>query len=298
MNFQSKELTEREKVITELKNSLSITLEKYNKLKIDFEKQKQYYIQLTINLRNQKKKSSTSTPRPKISPKEYKISHFYFMFIKSPDKKQIKSKSEKNVLKNEIKKLKEEFEKYKNESMNKEGELTNENEKLKINNNELKKKEIELEAQLENHKKRDEENSKAIEILNKEITELKKLIGIEKEEKQKMIDDYNKTITTLNEDLKKCMTENQKIDGFKKEIENLNKKEKNKLNTINQQKAEIERLKKQVSFNYKLIKEDNDSLLKQINLLSDNILQIDSGIKVAEEDKGSLNAINKKNLKK
>ena len=32
--------------------------DKYNKLKIDYEKQKQYYLQLTLNLRSQKKRNS------------------------------------------------------------------------------------------------------------------------------------------------------------------------------------------------------------------------------------------------
>ena len=57
-NEQSKELAERTRVIAELKNNISDITDKYNKLKIDFEKQKQYYITLTLNLRSQKKKNS------------------------------------------------------------------------------------------------------------------------------------------------------------------------------------------------------------------------------------------------
>ena len=40
------------------------------------------------------------------------------------------------------------------------------------------------------------------------------------------------------------------------------------------------------------------NLLKQINLLSDNFLQIDAGTKPKEEDKGAMNTTNRKNLKK
>ena len=71
------------------------------------------------------------------------------------------------------------------------------------------------------------------------------------------------------------MFENQKIEGLEKEIQNLQKKNKTNNSIINQQKSEIERLKKNSQLNFKLIKEDNENLLKQINLLNDNFLQID-----------------------
>ena len=51
----------------------------------------------------------------------------------------------------------------------------------------------------------------------------------------------------LNEDLKKMMYEN----------ENLQNKNKNCYITINKQKEEIERLKKNSQLNFKMIKEDN-----------------------------------------
>ena len=71
------------------------------------------------------------------------------------------------------------------------------------------------------------------------------------------------------------MIENQKIEGLEQEIQNLQKKNKTNNSIINQQKSEIERLKKNSQLNFKLIKEDNENLLKQINLLNDNFLQID-----------------------
>ena len=67
---------------------------------------------------------------------------------------------------------------------------------------------------------------------------------------------------------------NQKIDGLELEIQNLHIKEKTNNSIISQQKSEIERLKKNSQLNFKLIKEDNENLMKQINLLNDNFLQI------------------------
>ena len=69
----------------------------------------------------------------------------------------------------------------------------------------------------------------------------------------------------LNEDLKKMMLENEKLQN----------KIKSNNSIINKQKEEIERLKKNSQLNFKMIKEDNENLLKQINLLNDNFLQIE-----------------------
>jgi predicted nucleic acid-binding Zn-ribbon protein len=70
---------------------------------------------------------------------------------------------------------------------------------------------------------------------------------------------------TLNEDLKKMMYEN---DQLQNKIKGGNV-------TINKQKEEIERLRKNSQLNFKMIKEDNENLMKQINLLNDNFLQIE-----------------------
>ena len=81
------------------------------------------------------------------------------------------------------------------------------------------------------------------------------------------------------------MLKNQKIEGLEQEIENLQKKNKNNNTIINQQRSEIERLKKNSQLNFKLIKEDNENLLKQINLLNDNFLQIDHKKKEEKNNK-------------
>ena len=68
---------------------------------------------------------------------------------------------------------------------------------------------------------------------------------------------------------------------------NENEKLQNKINgenvTINKQKEEIDRLKRNSQLNFKMIKEDNENLMKQINLLNDNFLQIE--LKKKEEKK-------------
>ena len=69
----------------------------------------------------------------------------------------------------------------------------------------------------------------------------------------------------LNDDLKKMMQENEKLQN-KIKSDNI---------LINKQKQEIERLRKNSQLNFKLIKEDNENLMKQINLLNDNFLQIE-----------------------
>ena len=77
----------------------------------------------------------------------------------------------------------------------------------------------------------------------------------------------------LNDDLKKMMQENEKLQN-KIKSDNI---------LINKQKQEIERLRKNSQLNFKLIKEDNENLMKQINLLNDNFLQIE--MKKKEEKK-------------
>ena len=58
----------------------------------------------------------------------------------------------------------------------------------------------------------------------------------------------------LNDDLKKMMQENEKLQN-KIKSDNI---------LINKQKQEIERLRKNSQLNFKLIKEDNENLMKQI----------------------------------
>ena len=70
------------------------------------------------------------------------------------------------------------------------------------------------------------------------------------------------------------------------ENEKLQNKIKGGIVTINKQKEEIERLKKNSQLNFKMIKEDNENLMKQINLLNDNFLQIEMKKKEEKNIKG------------
>jgi hypothetical protein len=279
LNQQSKELADRAKVIAELKNNLSDITDKYAKLKIEFEKQKQYCIQLNLNLRNQKKRATcpSSKSAKNITGSNFRnLTVFHFSVVyqnKNGPRKKLKLKTENHSNVNELKKLKEEYANFKKETNN---EIENKKKELEIKNNELEQIKIELNNNKDNYEKR-------IEQLNKEITEITDIINKSKDEKQNLIDEYNKKLYILNEDLKKMMLENQKIKGFELEIENLQKQNKANNTIITRQKSEIERLKKSSQFNFKLIKEDNENLLKQINLLNDNFLQIDQ--KKREEKK-------------
>ena len=248
-------------------------------MKIEFEKQKQYCIQLNLNLRSQIKR--TTCPSSK-SAKNITSSNFRNLSIihfsvgyqnKNITKKKIKLKTDIHSNANELKKLKEEYANFKKETFN---EIESKKKELEIKNNELEQIKTELNNNKDNYEKR-------IEQLNKEITEINDIINKSKNEKQNLIDDYNKKLQILNEDLKKMMLENQKIKGLELEIEKLQKKNKTNNSIINQQKSEIDRLRKNSQFNFKLIKEDNENLLKQINLLNDNFLQIEQ--KKKEEKK-------------
>ena len=252
-----------------MKNSISDITDKYNKLKIEYEKQKQYYLQLTLNLRCQKKRNSNLTSSSKnitsTNFRNLQIFHFsYFFQNKVVIKKKLKLKTDNNLILNELKKVKEEYENYKKKYND---EIENKNKELEIKNNELEQIKIELNNNKDNYEKR-------IDRLNKEICEITELINRSKDEKQNLIDEYNKKLNILNEDLKNMILKNQKIDGLELEIQNLHIKEKTNNSIISQQKSEIERLKKNSQLNFKLIKEDNENLMKQINLLNDNFLQI------------------------
>ena len=140
---------------------------------------------------------------------------------------------------------------------------------IKINNkNEENKKSIIKSYKIDNSYSNNIENEnydKKVSELDKEINDLKNINNKSKQEKENIINDYNKKMHILNEDLKKMMLENEKLQN----------KIKSNNSIINKQKEEIERLKKNSQLNFKMIKEDNENLLKQINLLNDNFLQIE-----------------------
>ena len=91
-------------------------MNKYTKLKIEFEKQKQYNIQLNLNLRNYKRRGSTPD-HTIISHKnkncDLKIIRFSLNYANKNNNNN--KLTEKKKGKNDIKKLNEEFAKFKNE---------------------------------------------------------------------------------------------------------------------------------------------------------------------------------------
>ena len=155
LNQQSLELLERGKVIEELKNSLTLIMDKYTKIKTELEKQKQYGLQLSTSLRQaQKKKTRTmSSYRPIVNSTSssftpsslYRITHFSHYFPRSTLKKKIKVQIEDNN--NEIKRLKEDIENYKKDYEKKENSyisqiniISKEMEKMKIKNENYEEK--------------------------------------------------------------------------------------------------------------------------------------------------------------
>ena len=138
------ELLERAKVIEELKYSLTTIMDKYTKLKIELDKQKQYGLQLSASLHQAQKKKGrimssfrtiANSTSSSFSPASlHRVTHFSHYFPRSTCKKKIKLQIEDN---NEnIKKLKEELENCKKESEKKENSYISQ---INIINKELEK---------------------------------------------------------------------------------------------------------------------------------------------------------------
>ena len=76
-------------------NNLSDITDKYTKLKIEFEKQKQYCIQLNLNIRNQKKRntSTASNSTKEVTSSYFRkliITHFFIVYQNKNNKMQFK----------------------------------------------------------------------------------------------------------------------------------------------------------------------------------------------------------------
>ena len=267
------ELLERAKVIEELKYSLTTIMDKYTKLKIELDKQKQYGLQLSASLHQAQKKKSrimssfrtiANSTSSSFSPASlHRVTHFSHYFPRSTCKKKIKLQIEDN---NEnIKKLKEELENCKKESEKKENSYISQ---INIINKELEKmtkKNEEFEQNFQNFKK-----NKKIEM-EKEIENRKKIMNEEIEKYKKEIDIINLELKKVKEENNLIKNENKNVKEMKNELECNKKKERENDIIINELKMENERLKKQSALNYKLIKEENDDLIKDINKLNDVI---------------------------
>ena len=78
LNAQNEELMQRAKVIEELKTSLSIFIDKYNKLKVDLEKERQYGIQISLGLKNSQRAKKKGKGFPPL-----RITHFSSYYPRS-----------------------------------------------------------------------------------------------------------------------------------------------------------------------------------------------------------------------
>ena len=266
------ELLERGKVIEELKNSLTLIMDKYTKIKSELDKQKQYGIQLSANLRqSQKKKSrtissyrtianSTSTSFAPFSL--FRITHFSHFFARCTLKKKVKVQIDDN---DNVKKLKEELDNYKKEYEKKENSYISQINMISKKYEDMKLKNENLELNIKELIK-----NKNNEI-EKEIKKRERILEEEKEKNKNDIDKLNKELEKLKEQNNLIKNENKNVNDIKNELETLKKKDKDNELKINELKMEIERLKKQSSLSFKLIKEENDELIKDINKLNETI---------------------------
>ena len=251
-------------------------MDKYTKLKIELDKQKQYGLQLSTNLRQaqaQKKKNrimssyrtvgGNSTSLSFSPSSMYRVTHFSHFFPRSTVKKKIKVQIEDNN--NDIKRLKDELENCKKDFEKKENGYISQ---INIINKELEKMKIKNENNEE--KIKELKRKKNIEI-EKEKNEKQKILNEEKEKNKKEIDKINNELNKLKEENILIKNDNKNINDIKNELEEYKKKEKDNEIIINELKMENERLKKNSALNFKLIKEENDELLKDIQKLNETI---------------------------
>ena len=253
-------------------------MDKYTKMKSELENQKKYNLQLSTNLhKQQKKKTRVMSSLYKVNPNFmnnmqygnsylYRITHFSHYFPRNKIGKKIKNESESGIGDGaQLKKLKEEFDNSK-----KNYEKNENNYILQINMLNKEKEELIKE------KEKIEENFKEI-ILNKnkEIEKEKqnkhRLIFDEKEKNKKEIEKLMTKINSLKDENDKIKNESQNYINMKKELNDLKEKEKNYEKMINDLKLENERLLKQTTLKFKLIKEENDELIKDINKLNETL---------------------------
>ena len=255
-------------------------MNKYTKMKLELENQKKYNLQLSTSLHKQpKRKSRIMSSSYKINqninnvftPSNlFRITHFSHYFPRNKITK--RTKNELDDIDNKIQKMKEELEYYKKDFEKNENSYIS-----KIN---ILNKEIE---DLTKEKENLEENIKEIKInKNKEIEKEKqnkhRMLYEEKEKNKKEIEKLMKEMELLKEENTKIKKENEILKeenkdniSIRKTLEDLKEKEKNYEKIINELKTENEKLLKQTTLNFKLIKEENEELIKDINKLNETI---------------------------
>ena len=256
-------------------------MNKYTKMKTELENQKKYNLQLSTSLhKNQKRKSRIMSSSYKVNPSMigntnsfnpsylFRITHFSHYFPRIKLTKKAKELEDNN----DYQKIKEEL-----DELRKKYE-TNENSYISQIN--ILNKEIE---DLKYDKEQLEENINELKInKNKEIEKEKqikhRLLYEEKEKNKKEVEKLKKEIEQFKEEIKQLKDENNKIKNeneniinIKKALEEMKEKEKNYEKIINELKLENEKLLSQTTLNFKLIKEENDELIQDVKNLNDTI---------------------------
>ena len=264
-------------------------MDKYTKMKTELDKQKQYGAQLSNNLRQaQRKKSRTMSSYRTIGNSTssnfynasslYRVTHFSHYFPRSKVKKKVKVEIDDN---NNVKKIKEELEKCQKEFEKKENSYISQMNLINKKYEDIKLINENLEGNIKEIKR-----NKSNEI-EKEIKKRERMIEEEKEKNKREIDRINNEIEKLKEENTSIKNDNKKVININNELENYKKKDDDNKIIINDLKMENERLKKQSSLNFKLIKEENDELIKEINKLNEemNLMKKKEKEKKIEEEK-------------
>ena len=259
------ELINSAKIIEELKSNLSTYIEKYNKLKIDLEKEKQYSIQMSLGL-----KSSKRLHKLKSTFHNLTISHFTAFYPKSLRKK---TKNE-----NELKQLKDKNKHLLIEKHKLENAINNSSNLLSQYESELNK--IKFDSQ---HNINEHENEVIIKLqndnnlLSNQVNEYKnKIKELENTIKQKhMKEKANVELIAFQKDLISKLKSDTLSSFEKSKIENNELvKQVSQLNarlvylSANQQKGKINNLSQQQSM---LIEKGNDwTRLKSVKQIQFN----------------------------
>ena len=264
-------------------------MDKYTRIKTELDKQKQFGAQLSSNLRQaQRKKNRTMSSYRTIANSTssnffnaasmYRVTHFSHYFPRSKIKKKIKVEIDDN---NNVKKIKEELEKCKKDFEKKENSYISQMNLINKKYEDIKLINENLEGNIKELKK-----NKSNEI-EKEIKKRERMLEEEKEKYKREIDRINNEIEKLKKENALIKNDNNKVMNINNELENYKKKDDDNKIIINDLKMENERLKKQSSLNFKLIKEENDELIKEINKLNEemNLMKKKEKEKKIEEEK-------------
>ena len=178
LNAQNAELMQRAKVIEELKTSLAIFIDKYNKLKSDFEKEKQNGIQIALGLNA----GSHRHKKLKLPFRNLKITHFSGYYPKLI-KKKLNTELELKELQETNQKLIQDKQQIEDELHNKIQSLENE-----LNNNNILL--TQYKHDIENIKT---QNSNHVKSLENDIKTKTTLISQYKNENEKLKSQHTNT---------------------------------------------------------------------------------------------------------